>query len=926
MKKLFLLTLVLFLVAQISYAASGIFDAYLIYTLNGSGNTYIQAPNVNTLVLNNPTSFILKGGQIKTYKNNGSNVTGGGLQYRIYKQGDTAPGYSYSGGFSWTADLGNGDQSWEKNNDNVNLLNGLTSGTYTLEIYFEAYTSTDGNQYFNNGGANYKATIILYNKSITNGNWNSAGTWSEGIPTQTQLVMIESGHNVTLNTDATIANLTINTGGTFTASDASSRLLTISKSTSGSSTTLANSGTWSNGTGGSSVIFSGSPNSGDATHIVSGTIGFQNIKITKSSGSSNVGASFSSGSTVSGTLEIGAGGYVSTAPPVGFYNSTAILKFNQGSGAIYDVNAADNSWSTDQIPQNITISSGTINLNANRTATGNLLIDGGALVLNSNSPNLTINGNWTRSSGSFTANTGTVTLSGATDGIVNVTGGASMNNLVIAKSTGYSATLDCSLSAAVLTINSNAKLNVNAGKQLSISTTFTNNGELSLLSSAVGTATILTPEAIAGTGSYKVQQHLTSARNWYMTAPTNTNTPSGYTFYQYLEPGNNTGFVAPASEYWKNINQGTAMESMIGYIVQASGSSTIEFTGTSLNNGAISKSDLSRTTNASKLGFNLVGNPYPSFLNWTDATKSNLNQTMWYRTKEGAVYKFYTYSAQTNLGSPIAATRYIPPMQAFWVRVENGTGTLSLTNSMRSHSAVENLLKAPASKNTNQKVLRIEISNGTNTDETVLLFNSGASDNFDAYDSPKMPNELETVPEIFTVVGNENVVINGLNNVSLGTEIPLGFTTKESNTFEINTSEFSNFDVDTKVILKDKLVNTEQEITNGRTYSFWSDVATTVERFSVIFKSSSVATDLNNTVDSDKIIVFANESKKITINLNSDLSKSYSLEVYNSYGQRVTQVETKNSTETINKNLDSGVYFVKININEKISTHKVIIR
>ncbi len=395
-----------------------------------------------------------------------------------------------------------------------------------------------------------------------------------------------------MDANVSIPRLTINSGGTFTASDASPRTLTITKSTAGSSTTLSNSGTWSNGTGGATVVFSGAPSAGDAVHAISGNIGFQNITINKSGGSSNVGASFGTNSSLTGTLQIGTGGYVSTAPPTNFYNSSAILKFNQGSGAIYDVNASDNSWSTTQVPQNITISSGTVNLNATRTASGNLLIDGGALVLNNNTPNLTIQGNWTVSSGSFTANTGTVTLSGTTDGTINVTGSASMNNLIIDKTSGAKVIIASSLTATTLTVKPASKLTLNADKTLT-ATTF------NIESNATETATFIENGTLSAT-TINAQQYLSSARNWYMSSPlTNANAPVGFTYYKYLEPGNNTGFSAPATAYWQNVSTGTLLSPKVGYIVQAAGTTTFQLTGSAFNNGSISHA-LTRTAGKTK--------------------------------------------------------------------------------------------------------------------------------------------------------------------------------------------------------------------------------------------------------------------------------------------------------------------------------------
>lgn len=289
-----------------------------------------------------------------------------------------------------------------------------------------------GNQSDGDGRRNMYVNAFTIQKPITiaNGDWNTSSTWlNNTIPPTNATVTID--HNVTLNTNVTLSKLTINSGKTFTASDSSPRIITLNKSTSGNEQTLINNGTWTNGTGVSTVVFSGSPSSGDAVHQIVGSIGFQNVLIEKGGGSNNVGASFGTGSIVLGTLEIGTGGFVATAPPTGFYGTDAILKFDQGASATYNVGSGDNTWSTSEVPNNITISSGTVSLNSNRTAPGDLLIDGGSLNLNTST--LTIQGNWTRSSGQLNAGTSTVIFSGSQSAVFTVASESNLYNLTINK-------------------------------------------------------------------------------------------------------------------------------------------------------------------------------------------------------------------------------------------------------------------------------------------------------------------------------------------------------------------------------------------------------------------------------------------------------------------------------------------------------------
>ena len=115
---------------------------------------------------------------------------------------------------------------------------------------------------------------------------------------------------------------------------------------------------------------------------------------------------------------------------------------------------------------------------------------------------------------------------------------------------------------------------------------------------------------------------------------------------------------------------------------------------------------------------------------------------------------------------------------------------------MRSHEPAadgnNNRLKAPATSQVAQQVLRMQVSNGVNSDEAIVLFNPNASNGYDAFDSPKMTNANVAIPEIYTLAGTEPLVINGMNSIKYDTEIPVGFTTGQSNQFTISAIETSN--------------------------------------------------------------------------------------------------------------------------------------
>lgn len=728
---------------------------------------------------------------------------------------------------------------------------GLTPGTdYTYIFYSENYS------YYSIGSTATATTTAVssssdYFRSKSTGNWNTAGSWESSangssnwitatlVPgSSASGITILSGHNITLDANISVSNLIISSGATFTASDATPRILTISKSTAGSSTTLSNSGTWANGTGGSTVVFTGAPSGGDAIHAISGSIAFQNLTVNKTGGSSNVGASFGSSSSLSGTLEIGSGGFISTNPPSGFYSVGSILKFNQGALATYDVNSGDKTWSTTEIPQNITVASGKVRVNENRTATGSLII------------------------------------------------------------------------------STDATLELSAAKQLNISTALTNNGNLTLKSAEnVGTATIITTGTVDGSGTTTVEQFVSSVatgatgRNWYISSPLSAATSSTIT----TATGNT---LVKYSGGW--VNAGTTMDVMTGYVaLSPAQNTTIQFTGGSLNTGNKSVINL-------PAGFNLIGNPYASYVDFAQASKTAVANSIWYRSKSSGSYVFQTYNVTGGTGVN-DGTAIIPPMQSFWIKTTNATNSLEFTNAMRSHqdqSVAANRLKTPA-LNT-QKLLRLEVSSGANKDEAVVYFNENALNTFDDYDSQKMFSEIADVPEIFTFTDNKNLVINGYNSLQLNTEIPVGFRTDIDNAgqkYTIKSTQFDNFDNDTELVLIDKVNNNLATIlSEGTAYEFESSIANSTSRFSVLFRTKGTATGgcCFNTFE-NKISIQKNDNNQLVVKCDATIT------IYNASGQKLTEQGINNSSTIINATFKAGVYLIKFQSEGKTYNVKIAI-
>ena len=463
--------------------------------------------------------------------------------------------------------------------------------------------------------------------------------------------------------------------------------------------------------------------------------------------------------------------------------------------------------------------------------------------------------------------------------------------------------------------------------------TFTNNAGNNgfiLQSNASGTATFVDNVGAPNTVSGSVQQHLNTQRNWYMSLPVSTfAVPAAQDYVTYFYPENSILQTANNGAFWDVPTEN--MYSTIGYIVKPSVEKTgvpITFSGI-LNSGSKTTATLTNSTvnNPIKHGYNLIGNPYPSYLNVMPAINNNsaLEKTIWYKTRSAGLtptYQFETVQTETGIGTNNCGTGtvtgYIPPMQAFWVKV-NAETTLTFDNSMRTHDSpldgntIINTtpLKTKQTYSSAFPILRLQVSNGINSDEAILFFAENASDDYDLYDASKMSNGNSAIPEIYTVVGDEKLVINGLSRLGANKSIALGFSTGAANSFSIKATQADNFEYNTRIILRDNTLGTEMDITHGIPYNFTSDKTTTTNRFEIIFKTLSAVTSFTNSTLKLNFSVVKDANNQLIVTRNN--VEPALLSIYNAVGQKIFSTTVNNMCTVIDKQFSPGVYLVKVN-------------
>ena len=504
--------------------------------------------------------------------------------------------------------------------------------------------------------------------------------------------------------------------------------------------------------------------------------------------------------------------------------------------------------------------------------------------------------------GNFTNNTSSQPFSSITTGSNVIFAGAS-GTQVIGGTTSTTFNFD------KLTINSGSTVQVTAAKHLTLTGALTNNGTFSLLDAGSGPATLVDNGSISGSGTYNMQQYLTGSgtttptgRRWYISSPV-----ASATSLVLAAAGNNrlNRYIESNFNYTEITDNTTSLNVMEGYVHRGVANATFTFTGGAFNTGSQTASSLSYTgTTNSDRGYHLLGNPYPSFYNWEDATLTNVSTTITYRTvnlSSTMVYDTYNGTSQvgTNNNGSGAVTKYIAPLQAFWVSVSSaGTGEVDFSNTGRSHQSAT--LRGEKENNT----LRLNLTDGINTDQFVVNVNSNASNGVDIYDSRKM--FTEEIAQVYSPLSDAKLVINSLNEITEDTRIPLSVIMNKSGNYGLEAVDLTGSLLSYSVYLEDKAAKTIHDLSSNPTYTFDAVIGETNNRFILTFKKRSAGIEVNKTTS----IELYNFNNQINVVLPNDGIAF--VRVSDMSGRIVAEKQLTNQKSQIELNVISGVYNVEV--------------
>jgi len=545
--------------------------------------------------------------------------------------------------------------------------------------------------------------------------------------------------------------------------------------------------------------------------------------------------------------------------------------------------------------------------------------------------------------GSFNYSNSDITINTGDMAWTTPPGSGSWNGYTFNGTVYYSYTLQNSIPFYDLEINksnasvtTNGDLNINNDFTIKPDAWFTNapgntinvTGNTVFEADASGMASFIDNGNFMTMGNTTVELYLTEMKWHYFSPPISDaqlgvfHLPGGHSdiFVKYWDEPNEQWVKISNVNLPLNINQGYAAW-VDNNVVQ---DETIEFTGT-LNNNVTTSYALTHTTGNTDIGWNHVGNPYPSALDWQATsgwTKSNMDNTIYYWNPSSGSgnYSYYVgggtapWTGGTSVNN---GTQYIPSMQGFIVHCNNAAGgSIKMENDARVH----NSLAFYKSENKNPDFLRLKAIGNGYWDETIIRFSEFASNNFDSdFDAYKLFG-LDEAPQLYSIMQDEKLAVNSLTELEDYRTVNLGFECNIPAIYTIEASEIESFEDGMEIYLEDINTGNTHNLSLNPIYDFAHEPGNNPNRFIVHFGKPNSINDITQSpfnIYSFENIIYINSSE----NLQSDII------IYNILGQEVYR-EKLNGIGLVKIEITSGTgyYMVKVLNDKYFFTKKVFVR
>ena len=383
-----------------------------------------------------------------------------------------------------------------------------------------------------------------------------------------------------------------------------------------------------------------------------------------------------------------------------------------------------------------------------------------------------------------------------------------------------------------------------------------------------------------------------------------------------------------------------------GYQMATTVGGNVEFKGT-LTTATVAVTIVSNETPTySPTGanrFNLVANPYPSYLNVnSNAGSDNVLTTNLSSLESGTHQAIWYWDGAANSGNGAygtitnaSAAKYLAPGQAFMVGAKGDGGdsnSFSFTTAMQNSSVSGDDFYAGDIMNDDRAELFIKLDQLNNLKETEIYFIEEGSDGIDSSYDGALLDIANSTFQIFTRILNEEdsgtmIAVNALSYSEMWDKvIPLGINASGGEEMTISISHRTT-PADLNIYLEDSVEGSMTNLLDGEYVLTPSDDISGIGRFFIHMTADTMS---NGEVSTSMLNAYKQiDASYITIEGLATQSNETKVSLYNILGREVLSSTLNNSmgTQTISTDgLSAGIYVIELESGSDRLTKKLLIQ
>ncbi|MBK8340737.1 MAG: PKD domain-containing protein [Flavobacteriales bacterium] len=229
-------------------------------------------------------------------------------------------------------------------------------------------------------------------------------------------------------------------------------------------------------------------------------------------------------------------------------------------------------------------------------------------------------------------------------------------------------------------------------------------------------------------------------------------------------------------------------------------------------------------------GWNLVGNPVPSPIDFSLVSKTNVDN--FYYVFDPVAGNNASWDEGLSVSIPaLSLNGNIQSFQGFWVKANAAAPTMSVEEGDKVLDLNGGGLFG-GSEQGPQPMFRVEISSGINAffDETLVHFGTGAPASGDEHDLMKFTFSHPEAPQIMSrTADGSDMTLNAWGPITTATEIPVSIDVAMTGDYTLRIFDAMGLMGMSCLVLEDLFTGQSITLSEGSTYTFTADEATPAE-------------------------------------------------------------------------------------------------